>query len=117
MMEPQVLIEISKLKSLKTLSITDTKQTVVTLEVIESFTKNDNQLEAIEIIDKKKTKHNFEDTDDFGDDDGSANGKMKAALNELFDRKNSMLKSIKLLNLGKGHYGKATGSTTFKCTK
>ena len=53
MLNSKVLIEISKLKSLKTLGIMDTKQTVVTLEVIESFIKNSNQLEAIEIIDKQ----------------------------------------------------------------
>ena len=110
MMNPKVLIEISKLKSLKTLSIMDTKQTVVTLEVIESFIKNSNQLEAIEIIDKDKDKYNFEDTDDFGEDEESANDEMKAALNELFGKKNSMLKSIKLLNLGVDRYFSRAGS-------
>ena len=39
MLNSKVLIEISKLKSLKTLGIMDTKQTVVTPEVIKSFIK------------------------------------------------------------------------------
>ena len=105
--EPEVMIEISKMESLKTLSILDTKQKVLSHEVILALAMNANQLESIEIVDKEKTKYDTVDDGDEHFDDVSSGfsleqceNEYKIALNTLFERKQSSLKCIKIFNLG-----------------
>ena len=97
--KPKTMIEISKMKSLKTLSILDTKQKALNPKVIEAFARNANQLENIEINDKD----NFR---------GPELDKYRVALNNLFESKKSTLKSIKKLNLGSPHCSSVVYSST-----
>lgn len=107
--EPTDVIEVSKMESLKTLSILETKQKFVNHKVIEALAMNTNQLESIEIFDRQKTKHNQDDRDYNFDDycSGFSNDNLeenyKTALNKLFERKQSTLKSIKMFNLGNSY--------------
>ena len=48
---PEVMIEISKIESLKTFKISDARRVVLTPEVINALADNDNQLEAVEFDD------------------------------------------------------------------
>ena len=103
--DSKVMIEISKMESLKNLSILDTKENVLYSKVIKAFACNDNQLETIEIVDRKKNKYHNDDDDDFDDVHGfftseNEDKKYRTALNKLFEKKKSVLKSIKMLNLG-----------------
>ena len=109
LIDDKVMFEISKMKSLKTLSILDAKQQVLTPNILESLAISCNQLENIEIYDREKTKYNQDDDDyDFSDDRIAFYGEnvennYKTALNTLFEEKSSTLKSIKIFNLGESY--------------
>ena len=47
--EPEVMIAISKIKSLKTLRISEARRVVLTPEIVNSFAQNENQLETLNL--------------------------------------------------------------------
>ena len=88
---PQVLIEISKIKTLKTFRILKQGKVVITPEVVNAFAENENQLEHIQ----------FKDPHDLADvciDDQEFCKELNKALNNFLKKKSSTLKSLKYIN-------------------
>ena len=85
-----VMIEITKIKTLKTFKISDARKVVITPEVLNSFAQNENQIENVE----------FDDIGPDGcyDPDFSISEKSnerKIALNNFLYKKSNTLKSLK----------------------
>ena len=85
---PEVMIEISKIKTLKTFQISNARDVVITPEVVNALAQNENQLEIIEFDD-------FDDEDFWVDIEEEQNDELIKALNNLLNRKSKTLKSLK----------------------
>ena len=83
-----VMIEISKIKTLKTFQISNARDVVITPEVVNALAQNENQLEIIEFDD-------FDDEDFWVDIEEEQNDELIKALNNLLNRKSKTLKSLK----------------------
>ena len=83
------LIEISKIKTLKTFKILNDAEVIITPEIVNAFAENENQLEEIEFdycIGKGQTEKN---------------NKMNKALNNLLEKKSNTLRTLKFFNRDK----------------
>ena len=93
---PEVVIEISKIRTLKTLKITNTSRVVLTPNVINALAENDNQLEAIEL-----DGINSEVFDpDYGYLGGNVNflNQVQVALENFMSKKSNTLKSLRIIS-------------------
>ena len=91
--EPVLMIELAKVKTLKTFRISDARRVVITPEVVNTFAKSENQLESIEFDD---TNGEYYDPD-FSFDDGNDTDELNEALNNLLEKKSKTLKSLKYI--------------------
>ena len=90
-MKPEIVIESSKIKSLKTLKISDARRVVLTPQVVNALAENDNQLETVDFGDIE-----FNDSETFVtffDHDFMNN--LKNALNNLMQKKFNTLKHLR----------------------
>ena len=105
--EIDVMDEISKIETLKSLRILDVTKRFVTPKAIESLAFNKNQLELIEIEKSKKEENHYsydsdgsdDYNDDFDDDDDNDSSGLRKALNHLFEKKKDTLKIIRKINM------------------
>ena len=88
---PEVLIEISKIKTLKTFRIHKADKVVITPEVVNAFAENENQLENIEFNDVNRD-------DGYDSDQEELSNELNNTLNNLLQQKSSTLKSLKYIN-------------------
>ena len=84
----EVMIEITKMKTLKTFKISDARKVVITPEVVHAFAQNEYQLENIEFDD-------FNDHDFDLDYNYQFSDALNEALNNLLNKKSNTLKSLK----------------------
>ena len=91
--EPVLMIELAKVKTLKIFQISDARRVVITPEVVNTFAKSENQLESIEFDD---TNGEYYDPD-FSFDDGNDTDELNEALNNLLEKKSKTLKSLKYI--------------------
>ena len=111
--EPEVMVEISKIKTLKTLRISDARRVVVTPEVVNAFAQNENQLENIEFDDTNDEYYDpfFNgniDEDEFCDE-------LNIALNNLLDMKSDSLKSLKHITWCKSYESSVSLTNLILC--
>ena len=109
--DTNVMDEISKIETLKSLSI-DISKCVLTPEVVESLASNNNQLEILEIDDREKR----EETDGY-DDHGWCDfddSFLRTALNDFFEKKKDTLKIIKRINTGSPYCDDAMSCESLK---
>ena len=88
---PNVMFEISKIKTLKTFRISDARKLIITPEVVNDFAENENQLENVE-FDDFSGEYFDPHFDTFSN--GFCNG-MYPALNNFLKKKSKTLKSLK----------------------
>ena len=89
----KIMIEISKINSLKSLKVIDTRRVMITPEVVHALAQNENQLEIFEFNDFDPEEHYFEDGIDL--DDYKYQTEMNIALNSLLEKKAEKLKIFK----------------------
>ena len=89
---PNVMIQISRIKTLRTFRIFNKKMVVITPEVVNAFAENENKLENIEFND---IKHNYDSQ--YGTLRGYED-KLNIAVNNLLEKKSSTLRSLKYAN-------------------
>ena len=88
----EVMIQISKMKTLKTFKISDARKVVITSEFVKALAQNENQLENIEFNDFDR----FIYSPDFSFEQEKSDA-LNRELNNLLNKKSNTLKSLKHL--------------------
>ena len=88
---PEVMIEISKIRTLKTLKITHSRRVVLTLEVINALAENDNQLETVELDDISQFPWHIPNVEFCN--------QLKVSWSNFMTRKSNTLKSLRIISI------------------
>ena len=88
------MFEISKIKTLKTFSISDARKLIITHEVVNAFAYNENQLENVE-FDYLSGEYFDPDLENYSNGFWGFCNELYPALNNFLKKKSKSLKSLK----------------------